>query len=44
MDLFEGGKWRKYHLLRLDEKLQAHLPETQLFTDENLWKLGRDSK
>ncbi len=37
MDLFEGGKWKKYHIFLSDEILRPSVPETALFSEDTLW-------
>ena len=32
------SKWSKYNLMLQDKELVAHLPETQLFTEDMLWQ------
>ncbi|WP_052342744.1 YheC/YheD family protein [Bacillus sp. EB01] len=33
------GKWKKYNIMKKDEEISKHLPDTRILTDKSLWKM-----
>src|SRR4051794_33833747 len=33
------GKWKKYNIIKKDEEISKHLPDTRILTDKSLWKM-----